>query len=84
MTDEKRGSAPSEPAQQNVTEASEQRAMVKALLGSGGDQGNPDQGFVAQAAPVAGHAPPDAVQAQANAVAPETPSGGTPTEGSEG
>jgi hypothetical protein len=61
-----------QPQNPNITEAFEQRAIVKALLGSGGDPGNPNQGFVAQAAPTSGQAPPDSIQAQAAAAAQTT------------
>lgn len=83
MTDEEQSQqAPQQAQDHSVSEATEQRAMIKALLGSGGVQGDPNQGLVAQAAPVSGEAPPDSVQAHAQAVEPSTPAAAaSPSDG---
>lgn len=63
---------PTEGHPANESHAQEDRGMIKALIGSGAPDLDPNQGLLAQMASVSGEAPPDAVQA-APAPEPSTP-----------
>jgi hypothetical protein len=69
-----------------ATEAEGQRAIIKAILGSGAP-GDPNAGLVAQMDPVSGDAPPDApapVQAADTSSPPPTPPPPAPPPPSDG